>query len=351
MKILVTGGCGFMFSNFIRYMLKKYPNYQIINLDALTYAGRLENTEDFKDNKNYTFIKGSICDFGLVNEVMKRVDWVVNAAAETHVDRSILEPGSFIQTDVYGTYVLLEAIRKHKIKKAVFISTDEVYGDMENKDYAKENDPLRPSSPYAASKAGGDLQVMAFRRTYNLPVIITRSSNNYGPYQYPEKIIPLFITNLLENKKVPVYGDGKQIRDWLYVDDNSRAIDLVLHKGKVGEIYNIGANQKPEITNLELTKQIIQLCQKDESFIEYVEDRPGHDRRYALDTTKIRTLGWKPEISLEEGLEKTVLWYRENENWWKKIKSGEYLEYYKRQYGQRTRQVKQPYAVDSKYGV
>jgi len=333
MKILVTGGCGFIFSNFIRYMLNKYPDYKIVNLDALTYAGRLESTKDFKDNKNYTFIKGNVCDERAVNKVVKGIDCIVHAAAESHVDRSILGPKSFLETDIMGTYTMLEAARKHNIPRYIQISTDEVYGDMEGKGLAKERDSLMPSSPYSASKAGADLQVLAYKRTYNLPVIITRSSNNYGPYQYPEKLVPLFITNLLEGKKVPVYGDGGQIRDWLYVDDNCKAIDLIIHKGEIGKIYNVGANQDPEITNLELTKRIVEALGKDEGFIEYVKDRPGHDRRYAVDTTKIRKLGWKPEVSFEDGLKKTVDWYRNNGWWWKKLKSGEYLEYYKKQYG------------------
>lgn len=335
MKILVTGGCGFIFSNFIRYMLNKYPDYKITNLDALTYAGRLESTQDFKNNPNYSFVKGNVCDEKLVNKVVKGVDCIVHAAAESHVDRSILGPKSFLETDIMGTYTVLEAARRHSTPRYIQIGTDEEYGDMEGKGYAKEEDPLIPSSPYSASKAGADLMVLAYRRTYNLPVIITRSTNNYGPYQYPEKLIPLFITNLLENKKVPVYGDGGQIRDWLYVLDNCKAIDLIIHQGEIGEIYNVGANQKPEITNLELTKKIIQCLGKDESFIEYVKDRPGHDRRYAVDTTKIRALGWKPEVSFEEGLKKTIQWYKNNRWWWEKLKSGEYLEYYKKQYGKK----------------
>jgi len=333
MKILVTGGCGFIFSNFIRHMLNKYPDYKIVNLDDLTYAGRLENTEDFKDNKNYTFIKGDVRDEKIVDKAVQGVDCIVHAAAESHVDRSILGPKSFLETDIMGTYTILEAARRHKIPRYIQISTDEVYGDMENKGFAKEEDSIIPSSPYSASKAGADLQVLAYRRTYNLPAIITRSTNNYGPYQYPEKLLPLFITNLLENKKVPVYGDGGQIRDWLYVIDNCKAIDLIIHKGKTGEIYNVGANQDPEITNLELTKKVLRYLDKDNGFIEYVKDRPGHDRRYAVDTTKIRKLGWKLEVNFEEGLKKTIDWYKENKWWWKKLKSGEYLKYYQEQYG------------------
>lgn len=342
MKLLITGGAGFIGSNFIRYMLKKYPNYKILNFDKLTYAGNLENLVDVEKNPNYKFVRGDICDEKKVSEVLEKekYDVIVNFAAESHVDRSILGAKSFIETDIVGTYTLLEAAKKFKIKKYLQISTDEVYGDWETGGYAKETDCVRPSSPYSASKAGGDLMVLAYRRTYNLPVLITRSSNNYGPYQYPEKIIPLFITNLLEGKKVPIYGDGGQIRDWLYVEDNCRAIDLVLHKGKVGEIYNVGANQKPEIRNLELTFKIIRSLGKDESFIDYVKDRPGHDRRYAVDTTKIRELGWEPKVNFEEGLARTIKWYKENASWWKKIKSGEYLKYYQKQYGGRSIKIK-----------
>lgn len=336
MKILVTGGCGFIFSNFIRYMLKKYPDYKIFNLDVLTYCGRLENTQDFKNNPNYHFIQGNICDAKIVDRIMKNdIDVIINGAAESHVDRSILGAKNFIETDIVGTYTLLEAARKYKCQKYIQISTDETYGDWEAGGYARETDCLHPSSPYSASKAGGDLMVLAYGRTYGLPILITRSSNNYGPFQYPEKIIPLFITNLLEGKRVPVYGDGGQIRDWLYVEDNCRGIDLVFHKGKIGEIYNIGANQKPEITNLELTKKIIQSLGFGEEMIEYVKDRSGHDRRYAIDTAKIRALGWKPAVDFEKGLKLTIEWYKNNEWWWKKIKSGEYLKYYQEQYGNR----------------
>lgn len=334
MKILVTGGAGFIGSNFIRYMMKKYLDLKITNLDKLTYAGNLENLKDVESNKNYEFIKGDICDQGLVGEIVKKhnFDAIINFAAETHVDRSIMEPGDFIQTDIYGTFILLEAVREYKVSKYVQVSTDEVYGDIPLGEFSKEDDPLKPSSPYSASKAGGDLQVLAHYRTYDLPVMITRCSNNYGPYQYPEKIIPLFITNLIENKKIPVYGDGQQIRDWLYVDDHCSAIDLVLQKGKTGEVYNIGANQDPEITNLELTKRIIKDLGSKESMIEYIKDRPGHDLRYAVDCSKIKELGWEAKVDFEQGINETIDWYKKNESWWKKIKSGEYLEYYNKQY-------------------
>ncbi|MFC1612676.1 dTDP-glucose 4,6-dehydratase [Patescibacteria group bacterium] len=332
MKLLITGGAGFIGSNFIRHILSKYPDYTVVNFDKLTYAGNLENLKDIEGNSRYKFIKGDICDNEKIFEVANGVDVIINFAAETHVDRSIQDDEAFLKSDIFGVRVLLEAVKDLAIKKMIHISTDEVYGDWAKGGFAKENDLLKPSSPYSASKAGGDLLCLAYKRTYDTPVIITRSSNNYGPYQYPEKIIPLFITNLLEDKKVPVYGDGAQIRDWLYVEDNCKAIDLVLHKGELGEIYNIGANQNPEIDNLTLTKKIVENCDKGEDYIEYIKDRPGHDRRYAIDTGKIRALGWKPEISFEDGLTKTIEWYKNNKDWWGKIKSGEYLEYYKKQY-------------------
>ncbi|MDD3887274.1 MAG: dTDP-glucose 4,6-dehydratase [Patescibacteria group bacterium] len=338
MKILVTGGLGFIGSNFIRYMLAKYSAYQIVNLDKVTYAGNFENLAGIDKDPRYQFFKGDIADSKLVNSLIsvQKPDAIINFAAETHVDRSIMNPGDFINTDVFGTHILLNAVKDHNVKRYIQISTDEVYGDFDNGGFAKETSPLRPSSPYAASKAGGDLQVLAFRRTYNLPVLITRCTNNYGPYQYPEKIIPLFITNLLESKTIPVYGDGQQIRDWLHVDDHCSAIDLVLHKGVDGEIYNIGANQNPEITNLELTKRIITACGKDERSIEYVKDRAGHDRRYAVDVAKIKTeLGWEPKYNFDSGIAQTISWYKNNLEWWKKIKTGEYLNYYKQQYVQR----------------
>ncbi len=332
MKLFITGGAGFIGSNFIRHILNKYPSYEVVNFDKLTYAGNLENLKDVGSNSRYKFIKGDICNKAAVLQAVKDCDAIINFAAETHVDRSIIDDSDFIKTDILGVKNLLEATRELGIKKMIQISTDEVYGDIPAGVFSKESDPLHPSSPYSASKAGGELLCMAYARTYNAPVIITRSSNNYGPYQYPEKIIPLFITNLLEGKKVPVYGDGAQVRDWLYVMDNCEGIDLVLHKGAIGEIYNIGANNEPEINNLSLTAKIIEACGKDGDFIEYVKDRPGHDRRYAVDTRKIRALGWSSKTSFDGGLTKTVEWYKNNEQWWKKIKSGEYLEYYRRQY-------------------
>lgn len=329
-KILVTGGAGFIGSNFIHYMLKKYPDYQIVNLDKLTYAGNLNNLRDIENNPRYKFIKGDICNPKIVDQIMEDVDWVVNFAASTHVDRSILNPYEFVKTNVLGVDVLLESAKKHKVKKFLQISTDECYGSVE-KGKSKETDPLLPNSPYAASKTAADLMAYAYFKTFNLPILITRSSNNYGPYQYPEKLIPLFITNILENKKVPLYGDGRNVRDWIYVLDNCSGIDIVLHKGKIGEIYNIGGGN--EKTNIEITKIILRELGKDESWIEYVEDRPGHDFRYALDSSKIKELGWQPKYEFKEAIRKTIYWYKKNRNWWKKIKSGEYLKYYKKQYG------------------
>jgi len=331
MKLLITGGAGFIGSNFIHYILKKYKNYQVINLDVLTYAGNLENLRDIEKNLRYKFIKGDICDERLVNKIFQneKPDFIVNFAATTHVDRSILEPKEFTRTNILGTQVLLEAARKYGIKKFEHISTDETYGTIEKGKF-KETDALLPNSPYAASKAGADLLARAYYKTFELPVLIIRSSNNFGPYQFPEKAIPLFITNLLENKKVPLYGTGGNIRDWLYVLDNCSGIDIVLHKGKPGEIYNVGGGN--EKANIEIAKIILKELKKDDSFIEYVKDRLGHDFRYSLDTRKIRKLGWKPKYKFEKAIKETIKWYKENTAWWKKIKSGEYLEYYKKQY-------------------
>lgn len=337
MKILVTGGLGFIGSAFVRHMLSKYSDYQIVNVDKMTYAANPKNVESWESDDRYVFYQADICDQSVIDEIVEKEtpDAIINFAAESHVDRSIENPGEFIQTDVYGTFVLLEATRKFGIEKYIQISTDEVYGDFDNGGFATEESPLRPSSPYSASKAGGDLQVMAFRRTFDLPVMITRCTNNYGSHQYPEKLIPLFITNLLEGQSVPVYGDGAQIRDWLFVDDHCKAIDLVLHNGELGEVYNVGARQNPEVTNMELTKMILEATGADEGMIEYVKDRAGHDRRYAVDYSKIEKLGWKPEVTLEEGLAFTIEWYKNNEDWWKPIKSGEFLDFYKRQYEDR----------------
>jgi len=331
MRLLITGGAGFIGSNFIHYLLKKYPRYQIINLDKLTYFGNLDNLKDIKTS-HYKFVKGDISDAKLVRKIAKNVNGILNFAAETHVDRSIINADDFIRTDILGTKNLLEAVKEFKITRYLQISTDEVYGSLA-RGKASEEFPLAPNNPYSASKTGGDLMVRAYYRTFNLPILITRSSNNFGPYQYPEKLIPLFITNILEGKKVPLYGDGKNVRDWIYVEDNCAAIDLVFHRGKIGEIYNIGGDNPR--TNLEITKSILKALGRDEKMIQYVKDRPGHDRRYALDSAKIRTLGWKPQYKFPEAMKLTIEWYKNNENWWKKIKSGQYLQYYKRQYGQR----------------
>jgi dTDP-glucose 4,6-dehydratase len=331
MKLFVTGGAGFIGSNFIRHILNKYPDYEVVNFDKLTYAGNLENLKDVENSPRYKFIKGDICDKAAVTEAAQGADAIVNFAAETHVDRSIHNDDAFIMTNVLGVKIILEAAQALGVKKIVQISTDEVYGDIPVGDFSKEEDILTPSSPYSAAKAAGDLLCLSYRRTHGAPVVITRSSNNYGSHQYPEKVIPLFITNLLEGKKVPVYGDGLQTRDWLHVQDNCEAIDLVVHQGADGEIYNIGANQE-EISNLDLTRKIVNICNGNECHIEYVADRRGHDRRYALNTDKIRGLGWAPKINFHDGLTKTAEWYKNNRQWWEKIKSGEYLEYYKKQY-------------------
>ncbi|MQY75145.1 MAG: dTDP-glucose 4,6-dehydratase [Actinobacteria bacterium] len=318
--MLITGGAGFIGSNFIHYIARKYPEYRIINLDKLTYAGNLENLRDIEDNPNYKFIKGDIADRKIIDEIFKsrNIDAITNFAAESHVDRSIEDPGVFIRTDIYGTYVLLEAARKYNSKIFLQISTDEVYGSIEDGSFA-EDDALKPSSPYSASKAGAEMIVRSFFKTFGTPIIITRTTNNFGPYQYPEKIIPLFVTNLIDNIKVPLYGDGMNVRDWIYVDDNCGALDLVLHKGRVGEIYNIGAgNEKP---NIWITKEILKLLDKPESMIEPVEDRLGHDRRYSVDCTKLkRDLGWETQYDFEEALKKTVNWYAANEKWWRPLK-------------------------------
>ncbi|MFA5360555.1 MAG: dTDP-glucose 4,6-dehydratase [Candidatus Paceibacterota bacterium] len=331
---LITGGAGFIGSNFIHYTLKKYKNYQVVNLDKLTYCGNLENLKDIEKNPRYKFIKGDICDRKLVNQIFQKEkpDFVVNFAAETHVDRSILDPEGFIKTDILGTYTLLEAARKYDIQRFVQISTDEVYGSIKKGKF-KEINSVLPNSPYAASKAGADLLARAYYKTFNLPILITRSSNNFGPYQYPEKLIPLFITNLLEGKKVPVYGKGMNIRDWIYVLDNCAGIDLVLSKGKIGEIYNIGGGN--EKTNLEITKIILKELNKNEGWVEYVKDRPGHDFRYAVDTRKIKKLGWRPKYSFKKAMQETIDWYKNNQDWWRKIKSGDYLKYYERMYEQK----------------
>lgn len=331
MKLLVCGGAGFIGSNFIRYILNKYPNYKVINLDFLTYAGNLENLKDMENNPNYSFVKGDIADKDLVEKLTSDVDLIINFAAESHVDRSILDSSSFVHTNIIGLHNLLEIARKKNIRFHQ-ISTDEVYGALKPDDKPfDEKTPYSPRSPYSASKASGDHLVMAYFHTYNLPITISNCSNNYGPYQFPEKLHGLFITNLLEGKKVPVYGDGKQVRDWLYVEDHCEAIDLIIHKGKIGETYCVGGDG--ERTNLEITQKILELLNLGDDMVEYVVDRPGHDRRYAINFFKIKNeLGWTPKTSFEEGMKKTVAWYKENEDWWKKIKTGQYLDYYNKQY-------------------
>ena len=317
MKLLITGGCGFIGSNFVRYMLKKYRNYKIINLDKLTYCGRRENLKDIEKDKRYRFVKGDICDEKLVNRLTKGCDAILNFAAESHVDRSIDDASDFVRTNVHGVHVLLEAAKKNKIRRVIQISTDECYGSIKRGSF-KETSLLHPNSPYAASKAGGDHLALAYHTTFKLPVIITRSSNNFGPYQFPEKVIPLFITNLLENKKVPLYGDGLNVRDWLYVEDNCRGIDAVLHKGRPGEIYNIGGSF--EVPNIRLTRTILKLLGKSRNMIKYVPDRLGHDRRYSLDSRKIRKLGWRPVMDFNTAIKETIEWYKNNRSWWKKLK-------------------------------
>jgi len=317
MKVLVTGGAGFIGSNFIRFILKKHPDWDVINFDKLTYCGNLENLKDVENNHRYSFVKGDICDETAVEKAIKNADIVFHFAAESHVDNSIKDPYIFTKTNVLGTHVLLEQARKNKVKKFIYISTDEVYGSVKQGS-SKEGDPFEPNSPYSASKAAAEHLVRSYYITFKLPVIITRSSNNFGPYQYPEKLIPLFVTNLVDGKKVPLYGDGLNIRDWLYVADNCEAIDFAAEKGKIGEAYNIGGGN--EIPNVEITKTLIQETGRDESFIKYVADRSGHDRRYSLDTTKIFSLGWKPRFNFRTAIRETVKWYKDNDKWWRRLK-------------------------------
>ena len=319
MKILVTGGCGFIGSHFIRHLLNKYPAYSLINLDALTYAGNRENLKDIEGRKNYAFVKGKIEDAALVRDLVREVDAVVHFAAESHVDRSIADAQPFLMTNVMGTYTLLDAAKNSLVKRFVHMSTDEVYGTLGEEGKFTEDTPLRPNSPYAASKASADMLVRAYHETFGFPSLIVRPSNNYGPYQYPEKFIPLMITNLFEDRSVPVYGEGKNVRDWLFVEDNCSAIDLILHKGKMGDTYNVGGNA--ERRNIDIVTKVMAIMGKDESLITHVKDRPGHDYRYALDTSKIeRELGWKPSVDIDSGLIKTVQWYRDNEWWWWPLK-------------------------------
>jgi len=327
MKLLVTGGAGFIGSNFIHYWLKQHPQDSIVNFDALTYAGNLENLIAVQDNPQYSFIRGDIADREAVFAVVEQVDVVIHFAAETHVDRSILDPEVFLRTNVMGTQVLLEAVKKYG-KRMHHVSTDEVYGALGPDDAPfTENTPYDPRSPYSAAKAASDHLVRAYHHTYDVSVTISNCSNNYGPYMFPEKIIPLFISNLMEGKKVPVYGDGKQIRDWIHVDDHNRGIDMIVQKGRIGETYCLGGNK--EMTNIDLTRMLLILLDRDESFIEYVKDRPGHDRRYAIDFTKAKTeLGWEPQIAFEDGLAAMVAWYQTHQEWVARCKSGDYQKYY-----------------------
>lgn len=336
MKVLVTGGCGFIGSNFLRLMLEKYPSYTFVNLDKLTYAGNLQNLEDVAGRPNYHFVKGDCCHRETVQQIMTQhsIDAVVHFAAESHVDRSIMGASIFVETNVGGTQTLLDVANERSVQRFVQVSTDEVYGSLGATGKFTESTPLHPNSPYAASKASADLLALAYHHTFGLPVVITRCSNNYGPYQFPEKLIPLMIINAMGGKSLPVYGDGCQVRDWLHVSDHCAAIDLVLHKGKVGDAYNIGGDS--ERRNIDLVKGLLAALGKPESLITYVKDRLGHDRRYAIDASKITAeLGWRPSVSFEQGLPDTVRWYQEHDLWWKQIISGEYQHYYKAMYAER----------------
>jgi dTDP-glucose 4,6-dehydratase len=338
MKILVTGGAGFIGSNFIRYILALEQKCTVVNYDKLTYAGNLANLEHVSDHPEYSFVKGDICDAPLLESAMRGCDAVVHFAAESHVDRSIYEPSPVIRTNLTGSFTILEVARKLSIPRFVHVSTDEVYGDIPAKEFAKEESPLQPSSPYSASKAGSDLLVRSYVRTYNFPAVITRSSNNYGPYQFPEKFVPLMITNALSDKALPVYGDGRQQRDWLHVEDNCRGVLAVLEKGRVGEVYNIGGLDLEE--NITMARRILKLAGKPESLLSYVQDRPGHDRRYALNCEKIEDeLNWRPLISLEDGLRQTIDWYKNAGQWLADIRCGEYLSYYEKYYVNRERSL------------
>jgi len=314
MKILVTGGAGFMGSNFIRFMVNKYPQHQIINYDKLTYAADLRNLDDIKHKKNYKFVKGDVCNFKFLVKFLKEVDCIIHLAAESHVDNSIGNSLIFTTSNTYGTHVLLEAARLNNVKKFLHVSTDEVYGDIENGSF-KEDSKLSPNNPYSASKAGAEMIVRSYHKTYKMPITIVRGNNVFGPYQYPEKIIPKFITKVLEGKKVPLHGSGSNIRTYIFIGDFVNSLDLVFNKGKIGEIYNLGTSD--EISNLELTKLILKKLGKDDSYIDFVEDRPFNDRRYSVDISKIKAMGWKQRYSFEEGLNRTIEWYRDNESWWR----------------------------------
>jgi len=334
--ILVTGGCGFIGSNFVRHMRRKHDDYHIINLDKLTYCGNLENVCDLDSDPAYTFVRGDIADRETVSNIFQRrsVDVVVNFAAESHVDRSIETPDVFLRTNVLGTQVLLDGTLAYEVPLFIQISTDEVYGSLGSTGRFSERDPLKPNSPYAASKAAADLLIRSYMKTYGLPAIITRCSNNYGAYQFPEKLIPLMISNAVEDKELPIYGDGSNVRDWIHVEDHCEAIDLIIDKGRAGEVYNIGGNS--ERTNIEVVRTILKALGKPESLIRFVEDRPGHDRRYAIDFSKLhKELGWRPKLDFEEGIQRTIDWYTTNQTWWKRIRTGEYLAYYERMYEKR----------------
>ena len=337
MNLLVTGGAGFIGSHYVKLVLNTHPEDSVLVLDKLTYAGNLRNLEDVTNHPRYRFVLGDICDPDIVSEVMTGIDAVLNFAAETHVDRSLTEPASFIETDVRGTYTLLDAAKSAGAGRFLQVSTDEVYGSIEDGSFG-ETDRLSPSSPYSASKAGGEMMVMAYHATYAMDTIITRGSNNYGPFQYPEKLIPLFITNALEDQPLPLYGDGANVRDWIHVEDHCRGIDLALRKGQPGAIYNIGGGN--EYSNKQITYDILAHLGKDETLIKRVEDRPGHDRRYSIDTRKIRELGWSPKHSFEDGLAATVAWYSERRDWWEPLKSGEYRTYYQSMYAERLSKAK-----------
>lgn len=334
-NLLVTGGAGFIGSNFVHYILERYPDYRVVVYDKLTYAGRLENFDRFKDNPRFAFVRGDICDATLVRETIHKhqIDSLVNFAAETHVDRSIMAPDAVISTNVNGTWVLLEAARELKLERFNQVSTDEVYGTIPAPNRSKEGDPLEPRSPYSASKAGAEHLVYAYHITYGLPATITRGSNNIGPYHYPEKALPLFITNAIDDIPLPLYGDGMQMRDYQYVTDHCEAIDIVLHKGASGEAYNVGTGV--ETHNIDMARKLLDLLGKPHSLIQFVPDRAGHDRRYALDTTKLQALGWRSRHTFDQALEQTVRWYLERQDWWRPIKTGEYLDYYRKQYVER----------------
>ena len=335
-NILVTGGAGFIGSNFVHFMLNKYPDYSIVNFDTLTYAGNLENLSAIEKNPKYTFVKGDICDRQQVLKAFRdhSIDAVVHFAAESHVDRSITGPAIFVHTNVVGTQVLLDASREVGIERFLHVSTDEVYGSLGATGYFTEETPLHPNSPYSASKASSDMLVLAYEHTFGFPGVVTRCSNNYGPYQFPEKLIPLLIANAVNDKPIPVYGDGSNVRDWLYVEDHCSALDVVLHKGTVGGVYNIGGHN--EWKNIDIVKLVLKEIGKPESLITYVKDRPGHDKRYAIDAAKIKNeLGWVPAYQFENGIKKTIQWYLQNKQWWERIISGDYKKYYEAQYSER----------------